>query len=97
MKIYKKAKIRYNEINLAYVCMETNSGVVANTLNRILRYKGSTLYRALTVKNAVQILSDQLKELKEYVGKIKSSLPPKYISKSNFRDKKMKGKEIDRM
>jgi len=49
MKIYKKAKIRYNEINLAYVCMETNSGVVANTLNRILRYKGSTLYRALTV------------------------------------------------
>ena len=51
MKIYKKAKIRYNEINLAYVCMETNSGVVANTLNRILRYKGSTLYRALTVYN----------------------------------------------
>ncbi len=49
MKIYKKAKIRYNEINLAYVCMETNSGVVTNTLNRILRYKGSTLYRALTV------------------------------------------------
>ena len=49
MKIYKKSKIRYNEINLAYVCMETNSGVVANTLNRILRYKGSTLYRALTV------------------------------------------------
>ena len=49
MNIYKKAKIRYNEINLAYVCMETNSGVVANTLNRILRYKGSTLYRALTV------------------------------------------------
>ena len=29
--------------------MEKNSGVVANTLNRILRYKGSTLYRALTV------------------------------------------------
>ena len=28
--------------------MEKNSGVVANTLNRILRYKGSTLYRALT-------------------------------------------------
>ena len=43
MKIYKKAKIRYNEINLSNVCMETNSGVVANTLNRILRYKGSTL------------------------------------------------------
>jgi hypothetical protein len=29
--------------------MEKNSGVLANTLNRILRYKGSTLYRALTV------------------------------------------------
>ena len=29
--------------------MEKNSGVLANTLNRILRYKGSTLYRALTI------------------------------------------------
>ena len=29
--------------------MEKNSGVLANTLKRILRYKGSTLYRALTV------------------------------------------------
>ena len=59
MKIYKKAKIRYNEINLAYVCMETNSRVVANTLNRILRYKGSTLYRALTVYNSIYIWNQQ--------------------------------------
>jgi hypothetical protein len=29
--------------------MEKNSGVLANTLYRILRYKGSTIYRALTV------------------------------------------------
>jgi hypothetical protein len=36
--------------------MEKNSGVLANTFNQILRYKGSTLYRALTVLKNLNFL-----------------------------------------
>jgi hypothetical protein len=61
-----------------------------------------------THRTANKILSDQLKELRKHVDKIKSSLPSKPISNSNFiqivaksmfgeRDEKMGEKEIDRM
>jgi hypothetical protein len=61
-----------------------------------------------TYRSANKILIDQLKELREYVDTIKSSLPSKPISNSNFnpivtksmfgeRDEKMREKEIDRM
>jgi hypothetical protein len=48
--------------------MEKNSGVLANTLYRILRYKGSTIYRALTV------FKERESDFKEYNSIIERSL-----------------------